>query len=89
MTNLRDLARKFGAQPYQVAAYANLGWPYDETEDLTPEDEAAIRESWGTDPGASPWDEALAENWLRDRVTAAGYSWQTHKAKFSGTVLPR
>lgn len=34
-------------------------------------------------------NEALREDWARGRVAAAGKSWTTHMAKFSGTVLPR
>ena len=34
-------------------------------------------------------DEAHRENWARDQVAAAGKSWDTHMAKFDGTVLPR
>lgn len=35
------------------------------------------------------YQEALRENWARDTVAAAGKSWSTHMAKFSGTVLRR
>lgn len=35
------------------------------------------------------WSAALRENWARDRVAAAGKSWNTHMAKFDGTVLRR
>lgn len=34
-------------------------------------------------------DEAAREDWARRRVAAAGKSWATHMAKFSGAVLPR
>jgi hypothetical protein len=33
--------------------------------------------------------EAVRENWARRTVAAAGKSWTTHLAKFSGAVLPR
>lgn len=33
--------------------------------------------------------EARREGWARDRVAAAGHSWETHMAKFSGAVLRR
>lgn len=33
--------------------------------------------------------EAQRENWARGAVAAAGKSWTTHRAKFSGTVVPR
>lgn len=33
--------------------------------------------------------EALRENWNRDRVKAAGFSYDTHFAKFDGTVTER
>lgn len=35
------------------------------------------------------YSEALRENWARSTVAAAGKSWTTHLAKFSGAVLPR
>lgn len=35
------------------------------------------------------WGEAHRENWARRRVAEAGQSWETHLAKFDGTVLPR
>lgn len=35
------------------------------------------------------WQEALREAWARRTVAAAGKSWDTHLAKFSGAVLPR
>lgn len=35
------------------------------------------------------WSEAVREGWERATVTAAGKSWDTHMAKFSGAVLPR
>lgn len=35
------------------------------------------------------WAEAIREKWARERVTEAGQSWETHMAKFDGTVLPR
>lgn len=34
-------------------------------------------------------DMALREDWARRRVAAAGKSWATHLAKFSGAVVPR
>lgn len=50
----------------------------------------------GSPPGPPPqpapqpqYDEAVRENWARGRVAAAGKSWTTHMAKFSGAVLPR
>jgi hypothetical protein len=33
--------------------------------------------------------EAIREDWARRQVVAAGKSWETHVAKFSGAVLPR
>jgi hypothetical protein len=33
--------------------------------------------------------DAVREGWARDTVAAAGKSWDTHLAKFSGAVLPR
>jgi hypothetical protein len=33
--------------------------------------------------------EAVREAWARRTVAAAGKSWATHLAKFSGAVLPR
>lgn len=33
--------------------------------------------------------EAVREDWARRTVAAAGKSWETHLAKFDGTVLPR
>lgn len=33
--------------------------------------------------------EAHREDWARRTVAAAGFSWATHLAKFSGAVLPR
>jgi hypothetical protein len=35
------------------------------------------------------WGEAHREAWARRTVAAAGKSWATHHAKFSGAVLPR
>jgi hypothetical protein len=35
------------------------------------------------------YDEARREAWARRTVAAAGKSWATHLAKFSGAVLPR
>lgn len=35
------------------------------------------------------WDEAHREDWARRVVAASGENWQTHLAKFDGTVLPR
>lgn len=33
--------------------------------------------------------EAQRESWARKTVAAAGKSWKTHMAKFSGAVMPR
>jgi hypothetical protein len=41
------------------------------------------------DPAADVWDEAQRERWARAQVAAAGKSWGTHTAKFSGAVVPR
>lgn len=46
MSSIRELAHEFNAQPHEVAAFADLGWPYDETEPLDAEDEAFIRDAW-------------------------------------------
>lgn len=35
------------------------------------------------------WGMAQREGWARGRVAAAGESWETHLAKFDGTVLRR
>ena len=35
------------------------------------------------------YSEAQREDWARGQVAAAGKSWTTHQAKFSGAVLPR
>lgn len=35
------------------------------------------------------YNEALREDWARRTVAAAGKSWATHQAKFSGTVVRR
>lgn len=35
------------------------------------------------------YSEAVREKWARQQVAAAGKSWRTHMAKFSGVVLPR
>lgn len=34
-------------------------------------------------------EQAQREDWARGKVAAAGKSWDTHLAKFDGTVLPR
>jgi hypothetical protein len=39
--------------------------------------------------GTDLWSEAMRENWARNQVARAGYSWATHLVKFSGAVLPR
>lgn len=35
------------------------------------------------------WSQAVREGWARNQVAAAGESWDTHMAKFSGAVVPR
>jgi len=35
------------------------------------------------------YSEAVREDWSRRTVAAAGKSWATHRAKFSGAVVPR
>jgi formylmethanofuran:tetrahydromethanopterin formyltransferase len=35
------------------------------------------------------YSEAVREGWARKTVAAAGKSWATHMAKFSGAVVPR
>lgn len=47
MTTIRDLAREFNAQPYEVAAFADLDVP--ETETLCPNVVEMIRDAWHTD----------------------------------------
>lgn len=46
MTTIADLAREFGAQPHEIAAFADLGRDYSDTAELTPDTEAMIREAW-------------------------------------------
>lgn len=54
-----------------------------------------MRDQCGYPPDTHPlaleqaWDEAHREAWARRTVAAAGKSWSTHLAKFSGAVLPR
>lgn len=35
------------------------------------------------------YSEAIREDWARRVVAEAGKSWTTHRAKFSGAVVPR
>lgn len=46
MTTITDLAREFDAQPYEVAAFADLGPDYTDDMELTAETEQMIREAW-------------------------------------------
>lgn len=54
-------------------------------------------EDWAVNPPADMIDQtitaeygaALREDWAREKVAAAGMSWETHTAKFTGAVLPR
>ncbi len=49
-------------------------------------------ERWGAEvdwTATEVYAEARREGWARDRVAAAGKSWVTHMAKFSGAVLRR
>lgn len=45
MTTIRELAHEFGAQPYEVAEFADLGTT-PETEELCPWVAEMIREAW-------------------------------------------
>jgi hypothetical protein len=49
-------------------------------------------ERWGSEvdwTATEAYAEARREDWARRTVRAAGKSWATHMAKFSGAVLPR
>lgn len=45
MTTIAELAREFGCEPHEVAAFADLGRVPDDTE-LGSATEAMIRETW-------------------------------------------
>lgn len=45
MTTIASLAEEFGAQPYEVAAFADLGTT-PQHEELDTDTEAMIREAW-------------------------------------------
>ena len=40
MTTIRDLATRTNTQPYEIAAYLDLGANYSDTDEVTPEHEA-------------------------------------------------
>ena len=46
MTTIRTLAAEWDAQPYEVAAFLDLGREYDETAELDEATEATYREMW-------------------------------------------
>mgnify|MGYP005821800759 CR=1 FL=1 len=54
MTTLRDLAREWGCQVYEAAAELDLGREYDETAEITPEDEAIYRAAHAAGQDAAP-----------------------------------
>jgi hypothetical protein len=82
MTTIADLAREFNAQPYEVAAFADLGDVRDSFE-LDADTEAAIREAWASVtplPGEiSVSEQNRAEDHLLDDVAEivdrAGYDY--------------
>jgi hypothetical protein len=65
------------------------------TDRMTGAGRLVMRDQCGYPPETHPlaleqaWDEAYREAWARRTVAAAGKSWSTHLAKFSGAVLPR
>lgn len=46
MATIRTLATEWNAQPYEVAAFLDLGRDYDETAELDEATEAEYREAW-------------------------------------------
>ena len=61
MTTIADLAAEFNAQPYEVAAFADLGRDYSDHGELTPETEQMIREAWNYVPEIVTTIETVAE----------------------------
>lgn len=82
MTTLADLAHEFNAQPYEVAAFGDLGAVPDDFE-LDGDTESAIREAWASTaplPGElSVVEQDRAEDHLFDEVAdivdRAGYDY--------------
>lgn len=65
MTTIASLANELGCQPYELAAFADLGnMPQDQ--EIDREKEAMIREAWAQAP-EGPVD-ARAENLAEERV---------------------
>lgn len=46
MSTIASLATEFDAQPYEVAAFLDLGTDYDESADLDASTETEYREAW-------------------------------------------
>lgn len=80
MTTIRDLAREFNAQPYEIAAFADLNRGYDETAELDTDTETMIREAWAAAPDyASTAEQNRRETAVLDElahiVDRAGYDY--------------
>lgn len=49
MTTIAQFATDHNAQPYEVAAFLNLGADYSDTDELTAEQTTALADCWNDD----------------------------------------
>lgn len=80
MTTIASLAQEFGAQPEEVAAFADLVWPYDQSAELDTETEEMIREAWSlaevvVSAATANRDEDRLMDEVADIVDRAGYDY--------------
>lgn len=78
MTSINALAAELGAQPHEVAAFADLDADASWTDDLDPDTEAMIRQAWaaapdGVDVAAESRNEEAVLDDVREIVDRAGY----------------
>ncbi len=69
MNTIASLAAELGAQPYEIAAFGDLG-PMAYDVPLNPDDEDMIREAWASAPDSGIID-AVTENAAEDELMAA------------------